>query len=86
MNDRSLRRRDVIGWSLAASSGLAPMGAWAAAEPPPEITRIRLSRYPFDVASVAPMASGGGQARAAGPHQGHEHLRAELSGGEVLYE
>ena len=55
MNDRSFRRRDLLGWSLAASSGLAPMGAWAAAEPPPETTRIRLSRYPFDVACVAPM-------------------------------
>jgi NitT/TauT family transport system substrate-binding protein len=55
MNDRSFRRRDLLGWSLAAGSALAPMGAWAAAEPPPETTRIRLSRYPFDVACLAPM-------------------------------
>src|SRR5262245_40043782 len=55
MNDRSFRRRDLLGWSLAAGSALAPVRAWAAAEPPPETTRIRLSRYAFDVACVAPM-------------------------------
>ena len=38
----------VIGSAIGARPGFA-------AEPPPETTRIRLSRYPFDVACVAPM-------------------------------
>ena len=38
----------IIGGAIGARPGFA-------AEPPPETTRIRLSRYPFDVACVAPM-------------------------------
>jgi NitT/TauT family transport system substrate-binding protein len=38
----------VIGSVIGARPGVA-------AEPPPETTRIRLNRYPFDVACVAPM-------------------------------
>jgi NitT/TauT family transport system substrate-binding protein len=37
----------LIGGLIDARSGIA-------AEPPPETTRIRLNRYPFDVACVAP--------------------------------
>jgi NitT/TauT family transport system substrate-binding protein len=38
----------VVGSAIGARPGFA-------AEPPPETTRIRLNRYPFDVACVAPM-------------------------------
>jgi NitT/TauT family transport system substrate-binding protein len=38
----------VVGSVIGARPGFA-------AEPPPETTRIRLNRYPFDVACVAPM-------------------------------
>ncbi|PYN04980.1 MAG: ABC transporter substrate-binding protein, partial [Candidatus Rokuibacteriota bacterium] len=49
----------VIGSGIGARPGFA-------AEPPPETTRIRLSRYPFDVACVAPMWVGEELLRAEG--------------------
>jgi NitT/TauT family transport system substrate-binding protein len=51
-----IKRRDFVKALVAGSAGVlghALMGF--AADPPPETTRIRLSRYPFDVACVAPM-------------------------------
>jgi NitT/TauT family transport system substrate-binding protein len=42
MHDTSIRRRDLIAGALAASSLLGPVRSWAAAEPPPETTRVRL--------------------------------------------
>jgi NitT/TauT family transport system substrate-binding protein len=51
-----IKRRDFVKALVAGSAGVlghARMGF--AADPPPETTRIRLSRYPFDVACVAPM-------------------------------
>ena len=47
---RELLRRT----GLAGVAGLLGMPSRAAAEPPPETTRVRLPRYPFDVACTAP--------------------------------
>src|SRR5712691_5778220 len=52
---RFSRRRFLRGLTLAGTAGL--LGGHArplAAEPPPEITRVRLPRYPVDVACIAP--------------------------------
>jgi NitT/TauT family transport system substrate-binding protein len=51
-----IKRRAFIKKTLAAAGAglLGHARTGFAAEPPPETTRIRLSRYPFDVACVAP--------------------------------
>jgi ABC-type nitrate/sulfonate/bicarbonate transport system substrate-binding protein len=51
-----IRRRTFVNMALAAGAAgvLGPTRAGFAAEPPPETTRIRLNRYPFDVACLAP--------------------------------
>jgi NitT/TauT family transport system substrate-binding protein len=49
------RREFVGGLTLAGTVGLLGVQAeGVAADPPPETTRIRLGRFPFDVACVAP--------------------------------
>ncbi len=47
-------RRDVL-QVAAVASAIAALPALAAGEPPPETKRIRLPRYPFDVACLSPM-------------------------------
>ena len=56
MTNRSLapNRRDIL-QATAAAGVVAAMPALAAAEPPPETRRIRLLRFPVDVACVSPM-------------------------------
>jgi NitT/TauT family transport system substrate-binding protein len=51
-----ITRRALVNMALAAGAAglLCPTRAGFAAEPPPETTRIRLSRFPFDVACLAP--------------------------------
>ena len=62
-----MERRAIL-TALAAGTIGSIIGARPgfAAEPPPETTRIRLSRYPFDVACVAPMWVGEELLRAEG--------------------
>jgi NitT/TauT family transport system substrate-binding protein len=50
-----IERRAFLKALLAGSAGPFVAARSVAAEPPPETTRIRLPRYPFDVACVAPM-------------------------------
>jgi NitT/TauT family transport system substrate-binding protein len=53
-----ITRRALVKRALAAAGAaslLGPTRAGFAAEPPPETTRIRLSRYPFDLACGAPL-------------------------------
>jgi NitT/TauT family transport system substrate-binding protein len=52
MMERRALLRALSAGIIGSVSGVRP---GFAAEPPPETTRIRLSRYPFDVACVAPM-------------------------------
>ena len=47
-------RRDVL-QAAAVASAIAALPALAAGEPPPETKRIRLPRYPMDIACVSPM-------------------------------
>jgi NitT/TauT family transport system substrate-binding protein len=47
-------RRDVL-QIAALASAIAALPALAAGEPPPETKRIRLPRYPVDVACLSPM-------------------------------
>ena len=49
-------RRDSLRLLATGAAGLGWVSAgWAAAEPPPETRRIRLPRYPVDIACVSPM-------------------------------
>jgi NitT/TauT family transport system substrate-binding protein len=50
-----IERRAFLKAMLAGSAGPLVAAQSFAAEPPPETTRIRLARYPFDVACVAPL-------------------------------
>jgi NitT/TauT family transport system substrate-binding protein len=50
---RAGTRRDFVCW--AAASTVAASRLAFAAEPPPETKRIRLARFPFDLACLAPM-------------------------------
>ena len=53
MTHRSLPiRRDIL-HAVAAAGAVAAMPAFAAPEPPPEVRRITLLRFPFDVACVS---------------------------------
>ena len=55
MSDHPLpMRRDVLR-AVAAAGAIAAMPTLGAGEPPPETKRIRLLRYPIDVACVSPM-------------------------------
>ena len=55
MINRSLpRRRDIL-HGAAAASVVAALPALAAGEAPPETKRIRLTRYPIDIACSSPM-------------------------------
>src|SRR5439155_24394710 len=65
-----MERRAIL-TALAAGVMGSVVGARPgfAAEPPPETTCIRLSRYPFDVACVAPMC-GRGAIAGRGVHDG----------------
>ena len=47
-------RRDVL-QAAAVASAVAALPALAAGEPPPETKRIRLERFPVDVACISPM-------------------------------
>ena len=49
-------RRDILQAAAAAVAGaIAALPALAAGEPPPETKRIRLMRFPMDIACVSPM-------------------------------
>ena len=49
-------RRDSLRLLAGGSAGLGLVSAgWAAAEPPPQTRRIRLPRFPGDVACASPM-------------------------------
>jgi hypothetical protein len=55
MIERSLpMRRDIL-HAAAAAGAVVVLPALAAGEPPPETKRIRLPRYPTDIACVSPM-------------------------------
>ena len=47
-------RRDIL-QAGAVASAIAALPALAAGEPPPETKRIRLTRYPMDIACSSPM-------------------------------
>ena len=80
-----MERRAILG-ALAAGvvgSVIGPRPGFAA-EPPPETTRIRLPRFPFDIACVAPMWVAEELLRAEGfktmeyvSDQGRRHLAGE---------
>ena len=55
MIDRSLPMRRNILHVAAAAGAVAALPILAAGEPPPETKRIRLMRYPIDIACVSPM-------------------------------
>lgn len=47
-------RRDIL-HAAAVAGAIAAIPALAAGEPPPETKRIRLTRYPMDIACSIPM-------------------------------
>ncbi len=55
MTNRSLPVRREILHFAAVAAAIAAMPVRAAGEPPPETRRIRIARFPFDLACVAPM-------------------------------
>ena len=54
MSHSNSTRRDVLR-AAAVAGAIAALPSLAAGEPPPETKRIRLPRYPFDVACLSPM-------------------------------
>jgi NitT/TauT family transport system substrate-binding protein len=68
MNHPSPMRREIL-HAVAAAGAFVAMPALAAGEPPPETKRIRLPRFPFDVACLSPMWIGEELLRAEGFEQ-----------------
>jgi NitT/TauT family transport system substrate-binding protein len=72
-------RRESLAWLVAAGPGLSP-ATWAAGEPPPETTRLRLSRIPS--ICIAPQYVAGELLRAEGFTQ-IEYVGTAMQGGGV---